>query len=91
MTFLVFSVLPAPDSPVHRIDWSSRSEMQKNQCYFVVTLKDVFRDKIITRGQVISEEDAQAAEEISSAFYDFVQKSLVFFSNVTSTVVNIRK
>lgn len=25
MTFLVFSVLPAPDSPVHRIDWSSRS------------------------------------------------------------------
>ena len=42
---------------------------------FVVTLKDVFRDKIITRGQVISEEDAQAAEEISSAFYEFVQKS----------------
>lgn len=25
ITFLVFSVLPAPDSPVHRIDWSSRS------------------------------------------------------------------
>ena len=35
----------------------------------------MFRDKIITRGQVISEEDAQAAEEISSAFYEFVQKS----------------
>lgn len=25
ITFFVFSVLPAPDSPVHRIDWSSRS------------------------------------------------------------------
>ena len=25
-TFLVFSVLPAPDSPVQRMDWSSRSE-----------------------------------------------------------------
>jgi hypothetical protein len=25
MTFLVFSVFPAPDSPVQRIDWSSRS------------------------------------------------------------------
>ena len=25
MTFLVFSVFPAPDSPVHRMDWSSRS------------------------------------------------------------------
>ena len=42
---------------------------------FVVTLKDVFRDKIITRGQVISEEDAKAAEEMSSEWYDFVQKS----------------
>ena len=30
MTFLVFSVFPAPDSPVQRIDWSSRSEMWKN-------------------------------------------------------------
>ena len=26
MTFFVFSVLPAPDSPVHRILWSSRSK-----------------------------------------------------------------
>jgi hypothetical protein len=26
MTFFVFSVLPAPDSPVQRIDWSSRSK-----------------------------------------------------------------
>lgn len=25
MTFLVFSVFPAPDSPVQRIDWSSLS------------------------------------------------------------------
>lgn len=25
ITFFVFSVLPAPDSPVHKIDWSSRS------------------------------------------------------------------
>lgn len=25
ITFLVFSVLPAPDSPVQRMDWSSRS------------------------------------------------------------------
>lgn len=25
ITFFVFSVLPAPDSPVHRMDWSSRS------------------------------------------------------------------
>lgn len=25
ITFFVFSVLPAPDSPVHNIDWSSRS------------------------------------------------------------------
>lgn len=25
MTFLVFSVLPAPDSPVHKILWSSLS------------------------------------------------------------------
>lgn len=29
MTFLVFSVLPAPDSPVHKIDWSSRSTWGK--------------------------------------------------------------
>ena len=25
ITFFVFSVFPAPDSPVHKIDWSSRS------------------------------------------------------------------
>jgi len=42
---------------------------------FIVTLRDVFRDKIITRGQVISEDDAKASEEISSAFYDFVKQS----------------
>lgn len=30
MTFFVFSVLPAPDSPVHKIDWSSRSEKNKS-------------------------------------------------------------
>lgn len=29
ITFFVFSVLPAPDSPVHRIDWSSRSTNRK--------------------------------------------------------------
>ncbi len=40
---------------------------------FVVTLKDVFRDRIITRGQEISEEDAKASEQISSAFYDFIK------------------
>lgn len=33
MTFLVFSVLPAPDSPVHRILWSSRSEKIKKALY----------------------------------------------------------
>jgi hypothetical protein len=31
MTFLVFSVLPAPDSPVQRIDWSSRSAKRINK------------------------------------------------------------
>lgn len=31
ITFLVFSVLPAPDSPVHRIDWSSRSKKRKKK------------------------------------------------------------
>lgn len=29
MTFFVFSVLPAPDSPVHKMDWSSRSTKYK--------------------------------------------------------------
>lgn len=27
----MFSVLPAPDSPVHRIDWSSLSVNEKKQ------------------------------------------------------------
>ena len=42
---------------------------------FVITLKDVFRDRIIARGQEISEEDAKDSEKLTSIFYDFVSKT----------------
>ena len=31
ITFLVFSVFPAPDSPVQRMLWSSRSEINERE------------------------------------------------------------
>ena len=42
---------------------------------FIVTLKDVFRQNIITRGQDISEDDTRAAEKLSTSWFDFVDKS----------------
>ncbi len=42
---------------------------------FVVTLKDVFRDKIISRGKEVSNEDIEEAERYTKDFYLFVEKS----------------
>ena len=42
---------------------------------FKVTLKDVFRDQIISRGKVVSNQDIKEAEKYTKNWYEFVQKS----------------
>tara|TARA_A100001011_G_C14291747_1_gene836508 strand:+ start:690 stop:2393 length:1704 start_codon:yes stop_codon:yes gene_type:complete len=42
---------------------------------FVVTLKDVFRDKIISRGVELSNEDIVEAEKLTNDFFNFVERS----------------
>jgi superfamily II DNA or RNA helicase len=42
---------------------------------FDISLSDVFRENVISRGTMVSEEDAQAAESIGNAFYEYATKS----------------
>lgn len=82
MTFLVFSVLPAPDSPVHKIDWSSRSTKEIERKKMKKKWLNMGNNILIflkRNVQIVNGLKPKMADKVCCLFVSFLLYFLLFF------------